>query len=36
MLFLVISSCGNGNLMGLFVLNEPHPVSSFLHGSEKK
>lgn len=27
--FLVISSCGNSNLMGLFVFNEPHPVSSF-------
>lgn len=29
MLFLVISSGRNGSLMGLFVFNEPHPVSSF-------
>lgn len=29
MLFLVISSGRNDTLMGLFVLNEPHPVSSF-------
>jgi hypothetical protein len=27
MLFLVILSCGNSNLMGLFVFNEAHPVS---------
>lgn len=29
MLFLVISSGRNGSLVGLFVFNEPHPVSSF-------
>lgn len=29
MLFLVISSGRNGSLMGLFVFNEAHPVSSF-------
>lgn len=29
MLFLVISSGRNGSLVGLFVFNEPHLVSSF-------
>lgn len=29
MLFLIISSGRKGSLAGLFVCNEPHPVSSF-------